>query len=138
MNEIKIIKSEQDYQEALKLVEDLMSHNPNPDSIEGEQLNLVSTLIQEYEERMFPEILPDPVEAIKFRMEQANLKPVDLIPYIGSRSRVSEILSRKRSLTLNMIRALSSGLGIPAKVLIQKPAINSLTVSTQSSSSLSS
>ena len=121
MNEIKIIKSEQDYQEALKLVEDLMSRDPNPESKEGEQLNLVSTLIQEYEERMFPEMLPDPVEAIKFRMEQANLKPVDLIPYIGSRSRVSEILSRKRPLTLNMIRALSTGLGIPAKVLIQKP-----------------
>ena len=122
MNKIKIIKNEQDYQEAFKLVEDLMSRDPNPDSKEGEQLNLVSILIQEYEERMFPETLPDPVEAIKFRMEQANLKPVDLVPYIGSRSRVSEILSRKRPLTLNMIRALSSGLGIPAKVLIQKPS----------------
>ena len=59
MNKIKIIKSEQDYQEALKLVEDLMSHDPNPESKEGEQLNLVSTLIQEYEEKMFPEMLPD-------------------------------------------------------------------------------
>ena len=80
MNEIKIIKSEQDYQEALKLVEDLMSRDPNPESIEGEQLHIISTLIQEYEEKVFPETLPDPVEAIKFRMEQANLKPVDLIP----------------------------------------------------------
>ena len=120
MSKIKIIKTEQDYQEALKLVEELMNQDPNPDSTEGEQLSLLSTLIQDYETRTVPESLPDPFEAIKFRMEQANLKPTDLIPYIGSRSRVSEILSGKRQLTLEMIRALEIGLGIPAKVLIQK------------------
>jgi len=119
MDKIKIIKTEQDYKEALKLLEELMGRDPNPDSAEGEQLNLLTTLIQDYEAKAFPETLPDPIEAIKFRMEQVGLKPADLIPYIGSRSRVSEILSGKRQLTLDMIRALETGLGIPAEVLIQ-------------------
>lgn len=120
MNKVKVIKNEEDYKKALKLVEKLVASDPNPDSAEGEQLSLLSTLIQDYESRAFPEMLPDPIEAIKFRMEQADLKPADLIPYIGSRGRVSEILSGKRQLTLDMVRALSEGLGIPAKVLIQK------------------
>jgi len=121
MNQIKVIKTEEDHKEALRLVEELMGRDPDPDSTEGEQLNLLSTLIQEYEARLFPKTLPNPIEAIKFRMDQAGLKPVDLIPYLGSRSRVSEILSGKRQLTLDMVRALEAGLGIPAKVLIQKP-----------------
>lgn len=120
MIKIRIIKTEQDYQEALRLAEKLMVSDPNPDSAEGEQLNLLTTLIQDYEARAFPESLPGPIEAIRFRMEQADLKPVDLVPYIGSSSRVSEILSGKRQLTLDMVRALSEGLGIPSKVLIQK------------------
>ena len=120
MIKIKVIKTEKDYQEALKSVEELMSFDPNPDSTEGEQLNLLSTLIEDYEARIFPITLPTSIEAIKFRMEQSNLKPADLVPYIGSRSRVSEILSGKRQLTINMVRALSDGLGIPAKVLIKK------------------
>lgn len=124
MSKIKVIKTEQDHQEALKLVEELMNLDPNPNSEEGEKLSLLGTLIEDYESRAFPETLPDPIEAIKFRMEQANLKPIDLIPYIGSRSRVSEILSGKRQLTLDMVRALSDGLGIPAKVLIRKPEID--------------
>jgi HTH-type transcriptional regulator / antitoxin HigA len=121
MNKIKIIKTEQDYKEALTLVEDLITYDPQPDSEKGEQLNLLGTLIHDYEARAFPETLPNPIEAIKFRMEQKDLKSVDLIPYLGSKSRVSEILSGKRQLTLEMVRALSDGLGIPAKVLIQKP-----------------
>jgi len=124
MNKIKVIKTGQDYQEALKLVEELMIRDPNPDSAEGEQLGLLSALIQDYEARAFPATLPNPIDAIRFRMEQADLKPADLIPYIGSRSRVSEILSGKRQLTLDMMRALETGLGIPAKVLIRKPNIN--------------
>lgn len=123
MDKIKVIKTEQDYQEALKLAEELIVRDPSPDSAEGEQLNLLSTLIQDYETRVFPEALPNPIEAIKFRMDQAGLKPADLIPYLGSRSRVSEILSGKRQLTIDMIRALSDGLGIPAKVLIKQPDI---------------
>jgi HTH-type transcriptional regulator/antitoxin HigA len=124
MGKIKVIKTEQDYQEALKLAGGLISHDPDPDSAEGEQLSLLSTLIQDYEARVFPEALPSPIEAIKFRMDQAGLKPADLIPYIGSRSRVSEILSGKRQLTIDMIRALSEGLEIPAKVLIKQPGLD--------------
>lgn len=120
MEKIKVIKNEQDYKEALKLAEELINLDPNPDSTEGEQLKILTAFIQDYEERIFPEQLPNPIEAIKFRMEQANLKPTDLVPFIGSRSRVSEILSGKRQLTIEMIRALSEGLGIPAKVLIKK------------------
>ncbi len=101
-----------------------MDQDPNPDSTEGEQLSLLTTLIQDYEARAFPQSLPTPLEAIKFRMEQADLKPADLVPYLGSPSRVSEILSGKRPLTLEMIRALEAGLGIPAKVLIQKNEAN--------------
>jgi len=121
MNKIKFIKTAEDYTEALKLVETLMISDPDVNSDEGEQLALLSALIQDYESRSFPETLPNPIDAIKFRMDQAGLKPVDLIPYIGSRSRVSEILSGKRQLTLEMMRALEIGLGIPAKVLIKKP-----------------
>ncbi|HUC01539.1 MAG TPA: ImmA/IrrE family metallo-endopeptidase [Candidatus Paceibacterota bacterium] len=124
MNIIKVIKTESDYQEALKLLETLMIHDPNPDSAEGEQLALLSTLIEDYEKRYFPSALPSPIDAIKFRMEQADLKPADLIPYLGSPSRVSEILSGKRPLSIEMIRALELGLGIPAKVLIQKPTLD--------------
>lgn len=124
MSKIKVIKTEKDYEEALERVESLMSRDPDPGSDEGEQLSLLSTLIQDYETRAFPKTLPNPIEAIKFRMEQADLKPADLIPYIGSRSRVSEILSGKRQLTLGMVRALESGLGIPARVLIRKPDLD--------------
>lgn len=120
MNKIKVIKTEQDYQDALKMLEDLMMVDPDPDSIEGEKLALLSAFIKDYESKFFPSSLPDPVEAIRFRMEQLNLNFVDIIPYIGSRSRVSEIFSGKRQLTIDMIRALSNGLGIPAKSLIQK------------------
>lgn len=118
---IKVIKTEEEYKEALELIEKLMDQDPDPDSEEGEKLNLLTTLVKDYEANAFPESLPDPVDAILFRMEQQGLKPRDLIPYIGSRSKVSEILSRKRPLTLSMMRALETGLGIPAKVLLQEP-----------------
>ena len=117
---IKAIRTEEDYREALQLIEKLVLANPGAESEEGEKLSLLATLIHDYESKQFPESLPDPVDAILFRMEQQNLKPADLIPYIGSRSKVSEILSRKRPLTLTMIRALEGGLGIPAKVLVQE------------------
>lgn len=117
---IKVITNEAEYKEALRLIEDLMAVDPDPESEEGEKLNLLAILVKDYEEGVFPESLPDPVDAILFRMEQQNLKSADLIPYLGSSSRVSEILSRKRPLTLSMIRALETGLGIPAKVLIKE------------------
>lgn len=117
---IKPIRNEQDYEEALLALEALIAKDPDPNSEEGDQLSVLSTIIEDYEENHYPQTLPSPIDAIKFRMEQANLKPADLVPYIGSRSRVSEILSGKRPLTLDMIRDLEAGLGIPANVLIQK------------------
>jgi len=92
MTEIKIIKTKEDYDAALKLIEVLMANDPNPESDEGEKLSLLTTLVEDYESKVFSRSLPDPIEAIKFRMEQANLKAADLIPYFGTRSRVSEVL----------------------------------------------
>ncbi len=117
---IKVIKTKEEYEESLGLIEELIHKDPNPDSEDGEKLSLLVTLVKDYESGAFPESLPDPVDAILFRMEQQNLKPRDLIPYIGSRSKVSEVLSRKRPLTISMMRALENGLGIPAKVLLKE------------------
>ncbi len=124
MNNIKVIKTEKDYKEALIMVKELMDRNPDPNTEDAEKLHLLATLIEDYESNIFPESLPDPIGAIKFRMEQASLKPADLVPYIGTPGRVSEILSGKRQLTLDMVRAISAGLGIPAKVLIQRSLEN--------------
>lgn len=121
MNKIKAIKSEQDYEGALALLETLLIQDPAPDSEEADQLSILSTLIESYESANFPQDLPDALEAIKFRMEQQDLRPADLVPYIGSASRVSEVLSGKRTLTLDMVRSLEQGLGIPAQALIKKP-----------------
>lgn len=120
MTNIKVIKSEKDYEEALSKLDDLMLMNPKNGTEEADQLHLLAALIENYEKNSFPSSLPSPIKAIRFRMEQQNLKPIDLEPFIGSRAKVSEILSGKRPLTLKMIRALENGLGIPAKVLIQE------------------
>lgn len=117
--EIKPIKTEADYRAALKVVELLMSAEPN--TPEGEKLDVLVTLIEAYERTHFPLDLPDPVEAIKFEMEQKGLTVKDLEPIIGKSNRVYEILNRKRSLTLNMIRKLHQELGIPAESLIKQP-----------------
>ena len=116
-NEIKLIKTEKDYKEALKLADKLF--DAKPDTSDGDKLDLLVTLIELYEKKNFPIENPSPLAAIKFRMEQLNLSQTDLIPIIGSKSKVSEVLSGKRTLSLNMIRRLSSELGIPAEVLIQ-------------------
>lgn len=120
MNKIKAIRTKEDYQAALIMLESLIDQNPEPDTDEANQLEILSVLVDKYEEEAFPQDLPSAVEAIKFSMEQKDLKPVDLVPYIGSKSRVSEILSGKRNLTVDMIRALEEGLGIPAKTLLRK------------------
>lgn len=122
MDDIKIIKTKEDHIHALQLIEELVDRDPELGSADADRLTLLTALVKDYESKNFPEHLPDPIEAIKFRMEQADLKPADLVPYIGTAGRVSEILSGKRQLTLEMVRALSTGLGIPAKVLIQKPS----------------
>lgn len=115
----KIIKTEEEYETTLERIDALM--DAVPDTPEGDELELLVTLVELYEEKVYPIDLPDPVEAIKFRMEQQGLKQKDLIPFLGSRSKVSEVLSGKRPLSLAMIRKIHNGLGIPAEVLLQQP-----------------
>ena len=117
--EVKAIRSEEDYLNALRQVSDLIDLDPAPDSPGGEQLDILGTLVQAYELKHYPIELPDPIEAIKFRMEQSGMTVKDLVPYIGPVNRVYEVLSCKRNLSLNMIRKLNAGLHIPAEVLIQ-------------------
>lgn len=114
----KIIKSEEEYRSFRDEVERLAVLDPEPETPEGARLELLSLLVEEYEKRHFPFEAPDPVEAIKFRMNEQGLRQSDLVPYFGTRSRVSEVLSRKRPLTVQMIRSISTGLGIPADILV--------------------
>ncbi len=111
------IRTENDYKEALEEAEHLFNASPN--SPGGDRLEVLTTLIEAFEEKHYPIPLPDPVEAILYYIETRGLSIRDLEPFIGSRARVSEVLNRKRPLTLGMIRKLHSGLGIPAEVLIQ-------------------
>jgi len=113
----KLIKTEVEHGAALARIEKLLDAEPGTPA--GDELELWSALVEMYERERFPIDLPDPVSAIRFRMEQAGLSPSDLIPYLGSKSRVSEVLNGKRGLSLAMIRALSTGLCIPADVLIE-------------------
>lgn len=122
MSHIRVIKSEQEHEQALARLMSLMDANPASGSLEADELDVLAILIERYEQERFPMDKPDPIGAIKFRMEQQGLKSKDLIPYIGSASKVSEVLSGSRKLSLNMIRRLSAGLGISAEVLIQDPA----------------
>jgi HTH-type transcriptional regulator / antitoxin HigA len=114
----KLIKTRQEYRAALRRVEEIMDARPG--TIEGDELELLAALIEIYEDRHAPVPPPDPIEAIRFRMEQENLRPQDLVPLLGSRSRVSEVLNGKRPLTLTMIRRLHHDLGIPADVLLSE------------------
>ena len=115
----KLIKTDEDYTFTLAHIEQLMDEESGTSDFD--ELELLSTLVEIYEDAHYPIALPDPVSAIKFRMEQLELNPQNLIPFIGSRSKVSEVLNRKRSLTLSMMRALNKGLGISADVLLQEP-----------------
>ena len=117
--DIKPIRTEADYQAALKQIESLMA--ADMDTPEGERLDVMVTLVEAYEARHFPLDLPDPVDAIKFEMERRGLTVKDLEPMIGKSNRVYEILNHKRSLTLKMIWRLHEGLGIPAEALIKPP-----------------
>ena len=116
--DIKPIRTKADYRAAMKEIEALM--NAEPDTPEGERLDVLATLVEAYERRHFPMDLPDPVEAIKFRMEQSGLGPKDLVPMIGQLNRVYEVLARKRPLTLKMVWRLHRDLGIPAESLIKQ------------------
>ena len=111
------IKTQRDYRRALKDVEGLMmAKRGTPD---GDRLDVLVTLVEAWEAKHYPLDLPDPIEAIKYHLDQSGLAPRDLIPFIGSRNRVYEVLNRKRPLTLKMIWRLHDGLGIPAESLIK-------------------
>lgn len=118
---VRPIRSDDDYKAMLAQVSALIDRDPAPDSPDGERLEVLGLLVQAWEEEHYPIGTPDPIEAIRFRMEQGGLTEADLSPYIGPRHRVHDVLARKRPLTLEMIRRLSAGLGIPAQVLIGQP-----------------
>ena len=101
-------------------IAELMAADPTIGSAAGDELELLAHLVEDYETKHHDIGLPSPLQAILFRMEQQNLRPKDLIPYLGSASRVSEVLGGKRTLSLEMVRKLNDGLGIPAEVLLQE------------------
>ena len=119
---IKPIKNEQNYADTLSKIESLMSAKPNTPQMD--ELEVLTTLVEAYEEQFYKIDAPDPIEAIKFRMEQEGLKQKDLVAIVGSKSRVSEILNRKRKLTIEMIRSLHKQLHIPIESLFLDYKIN--------------
>jgi len=114
----KIIKTEKEYNKVLSRIDLLMDAEPN--TPEGDELELLVTLIELYEDKKYPIDMPDPIAAIKFRMEQMSLNQQALVPFIGNKSKVSEVLNKKRPLSLSMMRALHKDLGIPAEILLQE------------------
>ena len=115
--EIKLIKNDQDYEQALQRLEQVFDSPVN--TPEGDEAELLSLLIENYENQYYPIEAPDPIEAIKIRMEEMNLKQQDLIGVLGGKSRVSEVLNRKRKLTVDMIRNLTDKLNLSAAILIK-------------------
>ena len=115
----RLIKNEKDYESALSRIEQLMGATSG--TTEMDELELLTALVEMYEEKHFPISSPDPVDAIRFRMEQLGLAQKDLVPYIGNKSKVSEVLNGKRPLTLTMMRSLNNHLDIPAEVLLKDP-----------------
>ncbi len=115
---LKPIRTEEDYEMALKRLEKIFESEPGTN--EGDELEVLALLIEDYEDKHYPIGPPDPIEAIKFRMEQMGMKQKDLGDILGHKSRASEILNKKRKLTLEMIRKLSRELKIPTEVLIQE------------------
>jgi HTH-type transcriptional regulator/antitoxin HigA len=113
---IRPIKTEQDYNDSIKRIEELWV--AKKDSAQGDELDLLVTLVESYEMKHYPIAPPDPVDAIKFRMEQMDMTKADMVKYLGSQSRVSEVLNRKRKLTLGMVKSLYKGLRIPAEILL--------------------
>jgi HTH-type transcriptional regulator/antitoxin HigA len=118
----RLIKNEEDYDMALSRIEQLMDAKPG--TAEMDELELLTALVEMYEERYFPISPPDPIDAIKFRMEQLGLGQKDMVSFIGTKSKVSEVLNGKRTLTLAMMRSLNKGLGISAEILLKEPGAN--------------
>lgn len=121
--EIKPIHTENDYQEALKIASYFFDNEPEPNTPEGNTFDILLTLIESYEAKNFPISSPDPIEAIKFRLEQIGKDVKALSPIIGRMNRVYEVMSRKRALTLGMIRRIHVELGVPAESLIMQDVI---------------
>ena len=117
---LKIIRSDAEYESALEELNRLMALDPDANTPEGAELELLALLIEQYEAQAYPTDIPDPIDAVLFRMEQQGLTHQDLIPYLGSDVVVDDVLARRHPLTLEMIRALHTGLGLPADVLIQE------------------
>ena len=117
--ELGVIRTEAEYEQALARIEALMDAAPG--TPEMDELEVLSVLVEKYEDERYPVAMPDPIVAIRFRMEQQGLTNKDLELYLGSQARVSEVLNGKRALSKEMIRRLHSGLGIPAEVLLQEP-----------------
>ena len=115
--QLKPIKTDAEYRAALKRLEEVFDAKPG--TAEGDELEILGLLVEDYENKHYPIEAPDPIEAIKIRMEEMNLKQADLIPDIGGKSRVPEILNRKRKLTVGMIRRLSERLNLSADLLIK-------------------
>ena len=122
MANIKPIRSERDYEAALHRISELM--DTEADGPESDELDVLVDLVELYEDKQVRMSYPGPIAAIKFRMEQSCLRPADLAPFIGSRAKVSEILSGKRAFTMPMARALHEHLGIPADVLLREPEVD--------------
>jgi len=118
---LKLIKNETEYKKALNRVDTLMDINPKLGSKDSDELEVLVMLVEKYEEKNWAISEPDPVEAIKIRMEQMHLKQKDLVPYIGNASKVSEVLNKKISLSLSMITNLAYALHIPLETLIPMP-----------------
>ena len=116
-----IIHNDEEHAEALAALDRLLDVDPRPGTPEADDRQLLALVIETYEKTRWPIGLPDPIDAIIFRMDQQGLTRRDLEPYIGSRARVSEVLSGKRALSMRMIRALHAGLDIPLEVLVQEP-----------------
>lgn len=131
--DIKPIHNEADYKAALSAVSPYFENEPKPGSAEGDFFEVMLALIGAYEAKAFPIDLPDPIEAINFRMEQLGIAPKDLQPMIGQTNRVYEVLTGKRSLTIGMIRKLNASLGIPAECLI-KPSRTGTTLKVRAAS----
>ena len=115
--DIKPVRTQRDYKAALATIERMLDAKPG--TPEGDRLEVLATLVEAYEQQHYPILPPDPVEAILYYMESRGLSRKDLEPYLGSRAKVSEVLNRRRPLSIEMIRRLHDGLGIPAEVLIQ-------------------
>lgn len=112
------IRTEQDYQGALRELSAYFDNEPDPGTDDGDRFEILVTLVESYESKRFPIEAPDPIEAIRFRMEQGGLTVADLVPSIGQPNRVYEVLNKRRGLTIQMIRNLHRNLGIPAESLI--------------------